>query len=206
MKYQNTIKGVIKALSDLDRTCHHYCEFTTFLSDLENAMRVGSGKVNAARCYVEISKRKKTGLTSLNKGKRGEREVIDWLQPFVDAVFGGKVLLQRNTVQSDVGGSDIIGLDELAFEVKNHRKATPAMLDEWWHQACEEARGFKNSRGEDKVPILVYKITGRGFRVRMRGCLGHGEAWEQVLVDVSAPDFAEWFQLYLRDLASRLQT
>src|SRR5438045_4158293 len=75
------------------------------------------------------------GLMSRNKGKRAERQVIDLLQPIVDHCYkeaGLKpLLLQRNTVQSDQGGFDIIGLEWLALEVKHQEILN---VDAWWQQ------------------------------------------------------------------------
>ena len=111
-------------------------------------------------------KPKKPKINSRSKGIRGERLVIDWLQPIVDATVAKlgatPVLLQRNTIQSDVGGVDIVGLDWLAPEVKNCAKDTPAMVEGWWAQA-------KGQAADGQVPVLFYKTGRRPFRIRMEG-------------------------------------
>ena len=78
------------------------------------------------------------GSMARSKGQRGEREIVALLQAVVNEVYTAynrKVistteselvqyrtlevpLLQRNTIQSDRGGYDIVGLDWLAPEVK----------------------------------------------------------------------------------------
>lgn len=136
-----------------------------------------------------------------NKGKRGERMVIDWLQPIVDEVcdsLGLKhVLLQRNTVQSDRGGSDIVGLNWLAAEVKNCESQGPANLDKWWEQTRSQAQNW-STHDRQLTPVLFYTSNHRPIRVRMMGALWceHGASiFATSLVDVSAEDFERYFRL-----------
>lgn len=137
-----------------------------------------------------------------DKGKRGERLVIDWLQPIVDEVCDelgkSRVALQRNTVQSDEGGSDIVGLRWLAAEVKNVESQTPGNLLAWWAQCVDQAE-------EGQTPVLFYTKARAAIRVRMWGwvgghfdglkiCPGHA-----CLVDLSAEDFEDFLRARLRE-------
>ena len=139
-------------------------------------------------------KPKKPKINCRDKGIRGERLVIDWLQPIVDATVAklgaSPVLLQRNTLQSDVGGIDIVGLRWLAPEVKNCAKDTPAMVEGWWQQACDQAE-------DGQTPVLFYKVGRRPFRVRMEGGWGEGMVWNCGPVEINPTQFEAWFTAML---------
>lgn len=140
-----------------------------------------------------------------NKGKRGERAVIDWLQPITDEIYRdvglNPVLLQRNTVQSDRGGTDIVGLDWLAAEVKNVENDSPGLLDSWWEQCLEQSERWSKP-GKPMTPVLFYMRNRRPIRVRMNGfacCVGSSPLiYAQGLVDISAEAFEVYFRARLR--------
>lgn len=131
------------------------------------------------------------GVKSRNKGKAGEREVIQLLQPVVNMVysaFGEEVpRLQRNSLQSDGGGSDIHGLDWMALEVKLHKDAS---INAWWAQTVRQA-------GNRRTPILFYRTDRQPWRVCMLGMLGTPSAGRTCRVTVSVEDFLAWFQIKL---------
>ena len=131
------------------------------------------------------------GAMSRNKGKRGERGVIDLLQPVVTEVYAlfekDAPKLKRNTLQSDGSGSDIAGLPWAAIEVKNQEVL---QLERWWQQTLEQA-------GYDKEPILFYKRNHIDWNVRMFGMLGMPSCSFTVPVIVKVPDFLAWFRLRL---------
>jgi hypothetical protein len=115
------------------------------------------------------------GLMSLNKGKRGEREVVKLLQAVVDKVHNEKSSgldcprLQRNTLQSDKGGFDIVGLDWLAVEVKYHETLA---VKQWWQQTVKQAKPgqqpvlfYRKSRSPWHVVTLV-QLPGSGRMVK----------------------------------------
>lgn len=141
---------------------------------------------------------------SRDKGKRGERIVIDWLQPIVDAECKAagvkRVLLQRNTIQSDCGGSDIVGLYWLAAEVKNCERQGPSDFEAWWKQCHEQAT-------EGQTPVLFYTRAHQPVRVRLMGWIGgHVSCCDEplesdlglpALVDIGAEQFEAWFRARL---------
>jgi hypothetical protein len=131
------------------------------------------------------------GLMSRAKGKAGEREVIAILQPVVNQVFElfdeEPPRLQRNSLQSDGGGSDIHGLDWMALEVKFHKDES---VNTWWAQTVRQA-------GKKKVPILFYRTNNRPWRVVMFGLLGTPSAGLTCRVTVSVEDFLAWFRIKL---------
>lgn len=144
-------------------------------------------------------------INSRAKGQRGEREVIDFLQPIVTECYSitlGIVgrgarphppppTLQRNSLQCDRGGklgnADIAGLDFLAIEVKNQVQQN---VDEWWRQ-CEACA--KNSR-TGAEPVLLYK-AGRGrWRARLKGSIGYSVSEVRCVCDVALEPFLQWFR------------
>lgn len=137
---------------------------------------------------------------SRDKGKRGERAVIDWLQPILDEIYEDrglpKVLLQRNTIQSDRGGSDLAGLDWLAAEVKNVEGDSPSLLADWWTQCYDQATEWSKP-GKILTPVLFYKRNNRPFRIRMPGFASahhQDEAYAYCVVDISMEAFEVYFR------------
>ena len=103
----------------------------------------------------------------LMKGKRGEREVIQLMQPVVEKVYTdiGRAdevpKLKRNLMQSAEGGFDIVGLNWLALEVKFHETE---QLNTWWAQCKRQA-----TCGQE--PVLIWRRSRVAWRVRMFGNL-----------------------------------
>jgi len=130
-----------------------------------------------------------TGRMARNKGKRGEREIIDMLQPIVDEVrkeLGLRELkLKRNTLQSDSGGSDVAGLPWLALECKLHATLAP---HKWWEQCVAQAE-------EGQEPVLTYRKDRMDWRVRMWGQVHGGDLHRLgMVVDIAMEDFLRWFR------------
>lgn len=135
------------------------------------------------------------GSMSRNKGKRGEREVIDALQPVVNQVYAAHgyaevdiPVLKRNTLQSDGGGFDIVGLHWFAPEVKYHETFH---VEKWWAQCVAQA-------GRGQVPVLLWRCNGmRTWNVRMLGYVGAPSLGLTVPVQLSFEDFRKWFRIQL---------
>lgn len=134
------------------------------------------------------------GKMSLNKGKRGEREIVKALQPIVDKVYtdypqlGAPPNLQRNTLQSDRGGFDLVGLDWLAPEVKFQETMA---LNSWWAQTARQA----NSK---QTPVLFYRRSRVAWRVQLKMFLPLGDRRFFCRADVSLDDFLLYFEHRLR--------
>lgn len=132
------------------------------------------------------------GTMSRNKGKRGEREIIDLLQPVVNEVRAHfeleELILKRNTLQADRGGSDIAGLPWLAAEVKLHAKLQVAL---WWKQTCDQ-------RSMGQIPVLFYRMDRqRTWTVRMMGSVFMGPRELVDAMDFSMEHFLRWFRVVL---------
>lgn len=131
------------------------------------------------------------GVMSRNKGKRAEREVIKIIQPVVEQVYKHVGMepprLQRNTLQSDVGGFDIVGLEWLALEVKHQQQFS---LTPWWAQTVRQANGSQE-------PVLFYRKNNVPWRVRMYGYLSTDHNAHRSVVDISPEDFCAYLAMRL---------
>lgn len=105
------------------------------------------------------------GKLSKVKGANGERQVAALMQPIVDEVYRDFNLqpphLERNLEQTRHGGSDLVGLDWLAVEVKWHKSRS---VGAWWAQV-------KAAAGVARIPVLVYRGNNEPWRVVMFGYL-----------------------------------
>lgn len=130
------------------------------------------------------------------KGRKGEYEVLDLLQPVVDKVYQEAglhtVQLRRNENQTgrgvvrgmskegnevDITGFDIAGLDWLALEIKRQENLNVTGA---WTQ-CKEAAAAK-WKGEvlrdendnwilERIPVLIWRKNKERWKVRMFGYL-----------------------------------
>lgn len=130
------------------------------------------------------------GRMSLNKGKRGEREVVKLLQPIVDKSyslyphFGEPPRMQRNTLQSDRGGYDIVGLEWMALEVKYQETLN---VNQWWKQTIRQS-------GADQEPVLIYRQSYKPWTVviRMHKAIGDKTFYCRSVIKVE--DFLLYFE------------
>jgi len=88
-------------------------------------------------------------INSRAKGKNGELEVVHILREELG------IEATRNLDQWRDGGSDILGLNSWAIEVK--RAKTP-LIKQWWEQAVRQA-------GASKFPALWYRLDRKYWRV-----------------------------------------
>lgn len=134
----------------------------------------------------------RTGRGARNKGKRGEREVIDLLQPVVNQVYESHDMepptLQRNTLQSDSGGFDIVGLEWIALEVKRVEQRNAANIDKWWQQTCRQAKGA--------CPVLIYRGNNQPWTIVMYGFVC-APCLVSCVVRVDLDTFMRWFRTTL---------
>lgn len=137
------------------------------------------------------------GMMSRRKGARGEREVIDLLQPVVNEVYEACAYpddeipkLKRNSLQSDEGGSDVAGLPWLALEVKFYAKIENHQLMKFWVQTLRQA-------GMSRAPVLFYRRNSCSWSVMMTGMLGAPGWGYTVPVIVTPQDFLLWFRTRL---------
>jgi len=127
------------------------------------------------------------------KGQRAERAVIKLLQPVVTEAYEARGLeapkLQRNQMQTDGGGFDIIGLEWMALEVKHQETLN---VEAWWRQTIKQAKG-------NAEPILIYKQNNVKWRVRLLGKI-YVYKWAEHqthIVEMSEESFLEYFKARL---------
>lgn len=127
-------------------------------------------------------------INRINKGKRGEREVVKILQKAIDEVFAkdsSKPIIERNLQQSLKGGYDIIGLDWLALEVKFQESDYQEV---WWKQACSQVK-------DNQVPVLFFRKSRQKWKVKMFGYLDVLNSNSiKVPVIIGVDDFLQWFK------------
>jgi hypothetical protein len=128
---------------------------------------------------------------SRDKGARGEREIIDLLQPIVDTVYSaaGKAppqLKRTSSMQADGGGCDVHGLDWLAMEVK---RCETLHVEMWWRQCLSQAK-------PGQVPALVYRQNSQQWRVRLFVQLA--VVHTTVVAELSIGDFLSYFRSALQ--------
>jgi hypothetical protein len=87
-------------------------------------------------------------VNSRVKGAGGERELAKILGDRLGVPF------ERNLSQCRAGGFDLIGLDQLAIEVKRCEKLS---IPQWWEQTQRQATG--------KVPVLAYRQSRKPWAI-----------------------------------------
>ena len=130
-------------------------------------------------------------INARNKGQRGEREIIDILQPIVDKAYSEKGIpppeLTRNLIQSYSGGDDIEGLPWLSIEVKRRETLN---VDTWWEQTIKQSAKRKGSQ-----PALLYRANHQKWRARLLVPIAENPH----VVEVSLATFLEWFSYQLSE-------
>ena len=124
------------------------------------------------------------GGFSRSKGKRAEGEVRILLQAVVNRVWrsmgrapddDSRPRLQRNTLQSDAGGVDIVGLEFIALEVK-FREALS--VPSWWKQTVAQCKPHQTAvlfYRKSRQPWTILLQEPQGERVTMT--LAEFDAW-----------------------------
>tara|TARA_R100001463_G_scaffold645_1_gene2789 strand:+ start:2084 stop:2473 length:390 start_codon:yes stop_codon:yes gene_type:complete len=92
-------------------------------------------------------------MNARNKGRRGEREVIDVIKEMTE------VELQVNYSQTYGGGHDLLGGEPYAIEVKRRKSITQGDVRKWWVQTCEQAEKV------NLIPCLWYRADRQQWQV-----------------------------------------
>jgi hypothetical protein len=104
---------------------------------------------------------------SRNKGKRGELAVCH-------IIFELTGWNAHRRVRNDHGDTDLVGIPGWAVEVKDHAKATMGDVNDWWQQACNQAKG--------NIPLLVYKRQRGEWRcvypLSIHLCMQEADWWK----------------------------
>jgi hypothetical protein len=130
-----------------------------------------------------------------NKGKRGEREIADMFIELMIKVEkelwkkGHSDEVKRNTLQSDRGGYDLVGIPGLAIEVKRQETL---QLGPWWQQTLAQAKGA--------MPVLIYRASRQPWRVRTLAYVAVAGSGCYATSDISIDDFIKSYEIYYRSI------
>lgn len=132
------------------------------------------------------------GLSAKRKGANGEREaaklLVEWIAPVYQSLDLDPPTLERNLMQSRMGGFDLVGLEWLALEVKRQENVS---LPAWWRQTLRQAN-------TEQVPFLLWRQNRTPWKARVRiSCAhGRGERWalDVLDVDLDADRARDWLQ------------
>lgn len=148
------------------------------------------------RSALQLKQETQGMINVRKKGQRAERMIIDLLQPLVNEAYSAAgrqpPLLQRNLMQSDRGGFDIVGLDWLAVEVKHHENLGQYNLDQFWAQTKRQA-------GPGQLPVLFYRRNNVAWRVQTFGYLMADKKRVKTRVDISLDAFLVFFRTRLTE-------
>lgn len=133
-----------------------------------------------------------SGKMARDKGKRGEREIADRFIAIMEQVEkelwkkGYSEDVKRNTLQSDRGGFDLVGIPGLAIEVK---RCETLQLGSWWQQCCKQAK-------DGLLPVLFYRQNNRAWKVRTYTQLSFNNCTHWIYSDFDADDFFIFYKQY----------
>lgn len=134
------------------------------------------------------------GKKSRDKGGRGEREAMSYLQPVVDRVCEEmgreRLVLRRNQDQRWAKKQyDLIGVPWMCLEVK--RQEDMSGIEGWWRQTLAAC-------GHRQYPVLMYRPNYQKWKVRMKIHAAAGDQWSWLTVTIDIDTFLEWFESMLR--------
>ena len=137
-----------------------------------------------------------------DKGQRGEREIATLLngiiyQVAVELGFSEEDCLkavttvQRNQMQTAVGGNDLTNCFGMSIEVKRQEQLS---VGTWWRQCVDSA----NRNGE--LPVLIYRQNRKAWRIRtyvkMYFPTSEYAMYKEAEFDLDA--FKNWFRMWVR--------
>ena len=137
-----------------------------------------------------------------SKGQRGEREIADMLNSIIadicaelgfDEETCAKALttVQRNQMQTAVGGNDLTNCFGMSIEVKRQENLS---VGTWWKQCVASAK----RNGE--LPVLIYRQNRKAWRIRTYVQLyypGEGPL-DYVEAEFDLDAFKRWFRTWVR--------
>lgn len=138
------------------------------------------------------------GKKSQAKGKSGEREACKLMQALLDKALedsgtgkAGSRHVQRNTLQADGGGCDLVGVPGMAIEVKRH---AVLRVNSWWEQTVKQAERIGGS-----IPVLLYRPDRGKWQARVYAKLPiNCEEALSMPVDLPLQEFNIWAVEYLK--------
>lgn len=102
------------------------------------------------------------GMFARRKGKTGEQELARLLR----AAFGDIWAFERNSMQSRMGGDDLLNNSPFSFEVKRVEKPS---WGAWIKQAVAQALRHE----PPKVPVIAHRVNHGEWTFSIVGLSGH---------------------------------
>lgn len=134
------------------------------------------------------------------KGQTGEREIASMLNFIVYSVMKemdfpeeeclkGMQRIQRNQLQTAIGGNDLTDCFGFSIEVKRQEQLAVAT---WWNQ-CVAAAERNN-----ETPVLIYRQNRKAWRVRAVGMVGEVSGVVEFDIEMFKEIFKQRVMLWLR--------
>ena len=140
------------------------------------------------------------------KGQSGEREVADMLNGIIylamqslefpeEECLKGLKTVQRNQMQTAIGGNDLTNCFGMSIEVKRQEALS---VNTWWKQTLAAAQR------NNEMPVLMYRQNRKPWHVRTYGWINlpnnhHQQAVVEFDIDTFKSWFREWVLLKLKD-------
>jgi hypothetical protein len=137
----------------------------------------------------------------VNKGKTGEREVADAMNYCIylamqdlghskEECLKGMCTIQRNQIQTAIGGSDLINCYGLSIEVKRQEVLN---VNTWWKQ-CEAS-----AKKDNAIPVLIYRQNKKPWHVRTYVWVPLPDNHQiQIIAEIDWVSFKLWFTNWVK--------
>jgi len=134
----------------------------------------------------------KVGRKSQRKGKRGQEEFAKWCR-------------SHGFDYESCRRKDGNGLPGIHAEVKFYESKEKLNVEAALNQATEDVEKFKKETGEDKIPIVAWRVNyQRGWNITLWTIdfvrLFTGEPCKRYLISKVEMDGDEWMKVYKRYL------
>lgn len=141
------------------------------------------------------------GVNIRVKGQVGEREIADMLNGILYSVakeldfsqedcVKAANMVQRNQMQTAVGGNDLTNCFGLSIEIKRQEQLA---VNTWWKQCCAAAE----RNGE--MPVLMYRQNRKPWRVRTYVWITLPNNMQQSAVaEFDEDTFRAWFREWVK--------
>jgi len=103
----------------------------------------------------------------------------------------GAMTVQRNQMQSAVGGNDLTNCFGMSIEVKRQETLS---VPQWWRQCCAAAER------NNEMPVLMYRQNRKAWHVRTYGWINlPNNKHIQAEVEFDIDTFKTWFRNWVKE-------
>lgn len=141
------------------------------------------------------------GINVRTKGQTGEREIADMLNLIIfnvmkeleypeEECLRGLSTVQRNQMQTAIGGNDLTNCLGLSIEVKRQEQLS---LNTWWKQTMEAAAT------NNEMPVLLYRQNRKKWKARTFVWVNLPDGKHiRVIGEFDEDHFKAWFKEWAR--------